>query len=269
MYVYIYIQDGLGNQLFKIAAAYAYAKDTGRTLKVIKNKRREDSRITYWDTALKRCVSLLVCSIPDSHIVYRELRIGTYNKIQVYSDTNVLMEGWFNSPKYFQSYKEDICSLFYPDTTSIEKVNNLYGQYLGPHTVTVHARRGDYIRFAHEFGPLTSEYYKSATNIITENILNPIFLLISDDDSYWTTIRNEIPAFQDFPTIVISRNTLTDYETLALFSQVEHLIIANSTFSWWGAYLANAKTVISPKQWWGPNGVKDWNDIYCDNWIRV
>jgi hypothetical protein len=269
MYVYLVIHDGLGNQLFQIATAYAYAKDTGRTLKIVKKKQSDDIRTTYWNTALKRCICFLIDTLPVVNVIYNEEILAKYNQVPKYSDVHVVIHGYFVSPKYFNSYKDDIRRLFYPQPESIEKIHSLYGQYLGENTVTVHARRGDFIRYASQCGPLTGKYYKAATDIILEKILNPVFLLISDDDSYWSTILEDVPAFQDYPYIIVSHNSLTDYETLALFSQSQHLIIANSTFSWWGAYLANAETVISPKQWCGPAGPKDWEDIYCDDWIRV
>jgi len=273
MSVYIYIHDGLGNQMFKIAVAYAYARDTGRILRIIKEKKDKDkpeARGTYWTTALTNCVQFLVDTIDNNHKIYKETTYVKYLQLPDFIGNNVLLDGWFITPKYFNKYQDDIRSLFYPSPESIEKVYNLYGKYISKNTVTVHARRGDYVRFAAEFGPLTVEYYKNATNIILENILNPIFLLVSDDDSYWSTIIEHITVFQQYEYIIVPRDSLTDYETLALFSQVKNLIIANSTFSWWGAYLADTNMVVAPKQWVGPKSiVRDWNDIYCDNWIRV
>ena len=115
--------------------------------------------------------------------------------------------------------------------------------------------------------PLSVEYYINATNYISNIIENPIYVLISDDIQFWKDNITSIPQFSINNTIFIENES--DINTLCLMQQFYHFIIANSTFSWWGTWLAAHKNVIAPKKWFGPNGPQYYEDIYEQSWIKI
>jgi hypothetical protein len=128
--------------------------------------------------------------------------------------------------------------------------------------VVVHARRTDYCEKADFHGPLTIDYYQKALERM--KVENPYFLLCSDDVNYW---KNENKLFEHRDHYLLEGEE--DITTLALFSNFFYFIIANSTFSWWGAWMAEAKHVIAPSKWFGPTGVKKYEDIYVKSWERI
>jgi hypothetical protein len=135
--------------------------------------------------------------------------------------------------------------------------------------VVVHARRTDYVINQHKIdyhGPLPVEYYTKAINNISQHIKNPMYLLVSDDPSFWDGVINESKQLSN-KFILDDEN---DVNTLALLQQFEYFIIANSTFSWWAAWLSeNTKKVIAPSKWFGPLGTQNYKDIYMPLWQLI
>ena len=137
-----------------------------------------------------------------------------------------------------------------------------YGDIFNPRSVVVHARRGDYVYLAACHGLLPHTYYEKATQIIKEFEPNPMFILISDDVDFWTSSS----MFKDESCVYLNES---DIVTFYVIMNASYIIMANSTFSWWGAYLSYAKKVIAPKVWFGPAGPKEIKDIYEADWIQV
>ena len=95
-----------------------------------------------------------------------------------------------------------------------------------------------------------------------EIVSNPIFLLVSDESQYW----NEI----DFnKTEFFILNNEDEINTIGLIQQFKYFIIANSSYSWWGAWLSDPKMVIAPSKWFGPIGPQNYKDIYIPSWILI
>jgi hypothetical protein len=115
--------------------------------------------------------------------------------------------------------------------------------------------------------PQSLEYYINATNYISNIIEEPLYVLISDDIKYWKDNIQNIPHFSRDNTIFIENES--DINTFVLMQQFHHFIIANSTFSWWGAWLANSKNVVAPSKWFGPKGPQNYDDIYEKSWVRL
>jgi hypothetical protein len=132
--------------------------------------------------------------------------------------------------------------------------------------IVIHARRTDYVKRSHYHGPLTQNYYTQAIAHMKTIVPDPIFLVTSDDASYWEQTAKSMPELQNYPIYFFQEDEIT---TMSCLQQFQHYIIANSTFSWWFAWLANAKVVIAPKQWFGPAGPRQWEDIYDPTWIRI
>ena len=94
-------------------------------------------------------------------------------------------------------------------------------------------------------------------------IEKPIFLLTSDDNSFWQDIKLDI--YQNEHYILEE----SDIYTFCLLQQFNNVIMSNSTFIWWTTWLSNATKVIAPTKWFGPSGPQFYDDIYEQHWIRI
>jgi len=131
----------------------------------------------------------------------------------------------------------------------------------------MHARRTDYLKFAEIHGPLTGAYYAEAVQRMIKKVQNPIFLLCSDDQTFWNEIRNDIPQVFEHEHIILDDNS--DIGTFTLLQQFHYFIMANSTFIWWCVWMADAKHVLAPATWFGPEGPKEYHDIFEPTWELI
>lgn len=266
--VAINILGGLGNQLFQIAATYAYAKRENALLQIYR-VRRNGNRPLYWENIFKKFQSYLVDRRPNLPR-WRETYPTMYQEIGSISHPGICLIGFFQSSKYFSTIKHEIKQLLKPDTSLLEPVYNKYISLLQPdireRVVVIHARRTDYLQHAERFGPLTIEYYKEAVQRIHNHVKNPIFVLASDDNNFWKSVQEQIPLLGQFPCTLIEEET--DINTFVLLQQFHYFIMSNSTFMWWIVYLSDSKHVIVPSKWSGPTG-PPYDDIYEPEWEKI
>lgn len=135
-------------------------------------------------------------------------------------------------------------------------------------SVSLHVRRGDYAQKQKAnalHGVCSIEYYQAAIAYIAEREPNIIIFVFSDDIE-WVKKNLHTPH----PIVYVSNSAIPDYQELVLMSQCKHHIIANSTFSWWGAWLnpSPAKIVVAPKHWFASNQV-DASDLIPESWMRI
>ena len=140
---------------------------------------------------------------------------------------------------------------------------------LAVNSVSIHVRRGDYLTNPVTFqthGLCDIDYYKKAIDEILDLVDKPHFFIFSDDQS-WAKSNIIFGAPTDY---VMHNNSLKNYEDLRLMSYCRHHIIANSSFSWWGAWLGNnpEKIVIAPKKWFNDPKI-DTTDLIPDTWLRL
>jgi hypothetical protein len=169
--------------------------------------------------------------------------------------------GVFQSPRYFAGYGNLIRQYLHPSTRLADAINSRFGQLLAKPTVGLHVRRADYVGLAHAFVPLSVGYYRAAMRLFPTD---SHFVVFSDDPTWCRT------AFKDDHVEVISGNP--GYADLYLMAACRHQIIANSSFSWWAAYLNPNpdKRVVAPKNWFGPAlAQNDTRDLVPSDWINV
>jgi hypothetical protein len=265
--VSVSIKGGLGNQLFQMASGFAHARRHKAAFQVLRHKREPDRRPLYWNSVLGRWEHTLVDSLP-SLPNWCEPSSTEYVSLP---SPNVFLDAYLQTSKYFQPYEAELRYLMRASKEALLFVRNKYADLLKnrDRIVVVHARRTDYCtpewnRLFH--GPLTTGYYKRALEHMSTLVKNPIFLLCSDDNMYWIEQLSQLPQLQTNPFVLLDE---TDVNTLALFQQFQHFVLANSTFSWWGAWLANAKHVCAPNKWVGPACKQRYDDIYEPHWIRI
>lgn len=246
------LQGGLGNQMFQISNAFAYAKrfnlpfGINYNLSYCPNQGHKAEK--YRNNFYKNIPSTDV----SPHNAYFETQFK-YNPIPKFD--SALLYGYFQTEKYFEDFREDVKNLFEFPIEVKSKVDEFINSLEKP-IVGIHIRRGDYIRFQNHHGLQKSDYYAESAKIFT----NHSSVVCTDD---WNSLNKEM-AFSKS----IKSPFNEELEDLYLLSQCDSLIICNSSFSWWGAYLGKQKEkVIAPKNWFGNDGPKDYQDIYQKDWI--
>jgi hypothetical protein len=161
-----------------------------------------------------------------------------FNRVRDKSD----LFGYFQSEKYFKHIEQEIRNDFTFCSALNEECNTFWSEAFGTEEViSLHLRRGDYVTNSnHPVQPI--QYYEQALNSMPPNI--PV--IVFSDDSDWCK-GSEL--FQN-DRFFISENNTTDTD-LCLMSKCNYHIIANSSFSWWGAWLAQSESVIAPRNWFG------------------
>jgi Glycosyl transferase family 11 len=268
-----YIGNGwsIGNHFFQFATGYSYAKKTGRKMILPRHNIHPDCEFFQkpyvyndWYASWSQCVQ----DIPaGEYAIYKEPQFS-FREIPDVSYNTVMLEGYFQSPKYFASCKDEIKTLFTPTEEIKQMCLTKWGHLLlddKKEMVLVHARRTDYLqpRNIAIHNPLPPSYYHNAFAEIKKHIANPFFILVSDDPSYWDSVT--IPG----PNTRI--NEANSAITLYFMTHFKNYIISNSTFAWWGAYLSKHREplVLAPEKWFGPAGFQDYQDIYEPGWIKV
>lgn len=259
-----YLQGGLGNQIFQIVAAQNLAlnnKDLAafnfnESHTPLQGEQASKYKNTIFNNFTHKEDIVIENVFTQKGHAFEHI---TYKK-------NLQLQGFFQSEKFFSENKEIIVDMILKGIKSEnekwEKVIDFISNCEKP-LVSVHIRRGDYLKFAHVHTPCSLEYYRNSLSFIKDKIgdFKPIFI---SDDKNWC-----IETFKDLDCLISPFND--EIEDFILMINSQHNIIANSSFSWWGAYLNQNpnKIVIGPKKWFGPTGPQDQQDILPQNWIKI
>ena len=267
------LQGGLGNQLFQIYTTIAQAINHNTPFfffDTYELKSAITDRHTYWDTFLIALKPFLkpVSSLDMNNVVIIKEKGFTYyplpNNLKHRKHIKIL-EGYFQSAKYFDVYTQTINRMLKIDAIK-GQLTNKYTQLINEdQPISMHFRFGDYKKLPDYYVILTTDYYRNALSHIIQNRnhndndnqnQNPkkIKVLyfcenqdIEDVEVILFTLKEE------FPDIIFEHADplLDDWEQLIMMSLCRYNIIANSTFSWWGAYLNTYrdKIVVSPETW--------------------
>ena len=246
-----------GNQMFQYATLYALGKELHYEVGVPYNQRNQNDKL---DFCLPDAFDLSASDSSQNFMssMYIEPHFNYDVNIHNIPD-NCDIRGYFQTEKYFKKYKKDLINKEFKFKQSIETQANELFAGKDCELVSLHMRLGDYLNVP-ECHPVCSiDYYKEALKLIPSDIQ---IILFSDDYG----VANNI--IKDLGRHVMMYGSNDKFLDVCLMKKCEYHIIANSSFSWWGAWLANSKKTIAPKVWFGPspNVTKNWNDIYCDEW---
>ena len=205
-----------------------------------------------------------------------------YKELPENFETNcdTLLTGYFQSPKYFNNYRQTICEILKIDLKRmIVKYKTQINIDNTSFKISMHFRFGDYKKYPKVYPLLDHNYYnKALAHILNETntvkLKKEIIVLYFCEDESLTESENIIFYLkQSFPNIKFIRadNNLEDWEQMLLMSLCNHNIIANSTFSWWGAYLnSNIDNIVCyPKQWFSIEANKDISDLFLEDWVPI
>lgn len=184
---------------------------------------------------------------------------------------NTYLAGFWQSEKYFKKYELEIKNSFLftdaPDKNNLAWIKKIQSCT----SISIHIRRGDYITDNKTFsfhGICSNEYYRTALQYILSKVRSTsVELFLFSDDKEWGRKNLQF----NYPTHIIDCNTgLKSYEDMRLMSLCQHNIIANSSFSWWGAWLNNnpSKIIAAPAKWFNDPNLNT-NDIIPETWEKI
>lgn len=290
--VIVNIIGGLGNQMFQFAAARALALRKGVPLKLDVSgfatyglhqsfelthvfdididlaESKDVRRILGWQSR-PRILSVFSrprFSVLRSNKLVIEPSFHYWDKINEVPD-DCYLKGYWQTEKYFYDAAVAIRRDFVFHSPLDNKNAESAELISEVNAVSLHVRRGDYVsnpRTAETHGLCSIEYYRAALKVIAERVPNP-HLFIFSDDICW--VRKNLPL--DLPAHYIDHNKREkSFNDMRLMSMCKHHIIANSSFSWWAAWLnpSTDKIVIAPRRWFNMSN-HDTRDLYCPSWV--
>jgi len=282
---------GLGNQMFQYAlgrsisalhntelkfdTSYLEEKNNAHTARYYElgafgiNAVANDAELKpYYNIQNSRIRRRLHRNLPQwlfSHHIITEPSHAFHAEI-LKSPNNSLLTGFWQTEKYFTGIEETIRSNFKFTTPLDYKSKAIADKINSSNSLSLHIRRGDYIanQAANKYhGIINKEYYAKAVNLISSRHNNS-HLFIFSDDIEWTKQHLQFDTPTDY---IQGNNAIIDMQLMSL---CKHNIIANSSFSWWGAWLNQNKNkiVIAPDKWFNKSSI-DTKDVIPSNWIKL
>lgn len=189
---------------------------------------------------------------------------------EVFSHTNTYFDGYWQTEKYFKHRADELRAELAPAKPLSGYAQNMLNEIKRTNAISLHVRRADYVTDPNSsvfHGICSLEYYQHAIAYITQRIPSPHFFIFSDD--YEWSVENF--KFLNYPFTCVRGSEEKNYEDMHLMSRCAHHIIANSSFSWWGAWLNPRpdKIVIAPKVWFANAPKADTRDLLPDEWIKM
>ena len=285
------ILGGLGNQMFQYALALAlrekhpeeiiridtsafngYPLHNGYELKRIFNVNIPDATLKEQMTVFYPLRNYRMWQMGRRFLPKKKTVIVESNNMRYTSEilelrTSGYYLGYWQTEKYFSDIRSKVLDSFSFPQISDRVNHNLITDLYGKITVGVHIRRGDYLKIENAQGICNLNYYKKAILCMLERVRPDVFLIFSDDIDWCRANLSE--SFGKIQTIYVDWNKGKEsYRDMQLMSLCNHNIIANSSFSWWGAWLNRnpEKIVIAPTRWMNNGG---WVDIIPNDWLKI
>jgi glycosyltransferase involved in cell wall biosynthesis len=249
------LYGGLGNMLFQVAAGIALAEKHSIEYKL--HPEHSSTLHGHPKTYLNNIFSrLTTIDDVDGFGILQEQEFG-YNPLHTTSKQLCMLDGHFQSYKYFEESIATVKKIFAPTQQIVDKLSSKFDV---KNAVSLHIRRGDYLSLSQYHHNLSIEYYHNAIDYFKD-----YKIFVFSDDIQWCKENFKGDNFKFV-------EGQSDIEDLYLMSLCAHNIIANSTFSWWGAMLNNnkSKRVVCPDRWFGPqNKSLSTQDLLPPDWIHL
>lgn len=288
--VIIKLQGGFGNQMFQYAL-YKKLKHMGRDVALDRNEIKKEIDINSQEYIfnvfqlehLDAKIGDIAKLKSDNHTVFDKVRFKLFGSKKthyyependrgmvqkaIYNMDNVYLDGFWQTHSYFDDIRNEIIKCYsFPEIDEnnkkmLTKIAN------SKCSVSLHMRLGDYCNPLNQMkygGICTTEYYKNAIRFFVEKYESPDFFVFSND-----LVKAKKEVGGDYNYIFVDINDkCRGWCDMMLMSKCKHNIIANSSFSWWGAYLNQhyGKTVIAPKIWVNN---REMPDVCCEEWMRL
>jgi hypothetical protein len=248
-YDYLAKYGQLGNQMFQYALLLGVKYKTEAQIAFSQEIKERSYLFTFFN--LKEYVI-------DETIIYtlHQEKHFHFDSSVFDIDQNTNFKGYFQSEKYFQHCADVVKEEFTFNEKITAQVDSFLEPYKGKKLVSLHVRRGDYLVNPTYHPQPPNEYYYNAMDMLDDG--NTVFICVSNDKPWCEENLKRDNLIYQFNDLAFD---------MCLISKCDDHIIANSSFSWWGAWLGNNpdKRVIAPRTWFGPAaGGLDTKDIYCD-----
>lgn len=276
-YVTCQLRGLLANQMFCISTMFAYAWDHG-LIPVLRSNQTSRNKDSGRKSLLTRFTNIKFNDnvVFDPTVTHNEPRNSTYSPIPYKPGDNVLIKGFRQSEKYFKKYRPRILDMFRLSDEKITYLKDKYGDVLTD-SVSVHVRTGadrpeTYAKAYYELYKHDSDsYYGNALNMTLEHDPKVKNVLVFSDNIEWCR-KNLTELLPELNVVYVEGED--DYIDIVLMSMCTHNIIANSTFSWWSAWLNENpnKYIVAPLKWHGENPTnRGWKDIDLipETWHRI
>jgi hypothetical protein len=300
------IVGGLGNQMFQVANLIATAQRNGLQPYLERaawSDSCEASRPTYWDSALADVSHIPeVTALQTQHTSFDPTNAVVIPERRPAEPITGLdpnghfrLIGFFQSDVYFEDAAAQLRAAFTPQhclAAAADKFGKLVPNHDTQHTVALHVRRGDYLRMTDVFETLSHTYYLDALGTLFGRQLltypragrvRPIHCLVfSEDAAYAKTLCGVIstmyPAMectfvdgapQGAPPSAAIDSVPSEVTDMLLMSLCNDVVLANSSYGWWGAYLNSSpmSRVVAPATWFVQDPFPTMPQLYCDGWI--
>ena len=263
------LQGGLANQIFQWAYGKYLSEKHNTLLYLDTTSYLNQSGITKREFSLNKFPNLKYQILPNDRNISNwsnepdKIRIQTisdyftHKELNYDNNSHYYLNGYWQSEKYFKEIADIIREELQPSSESLEKFSDLP---INENNISIHIRRTDYIKSNgyHPVQPI--EYYQKGLDIIGE--YDNIFVFSDDINWCKTNLKFSNMIFID---------GFDDVEDLWLMSMCKHNIIANSSFSWWGAWLNDNpnKKVVTPSNWFGRQSNLNTSDMVPENWTKI
>ena len=289
------IWGGLGNQMFQYSFGYAIARKLRQELKLdisyfennsLRPYRLNNFNLDYKKTLANKEIPLGIQAIrsrlpnklirifpkfkmrlPNGWTYIKETRFEFNPTLQNIEGDNIYLDGYWQCEKYFLEYSNDISRQMTPVHKNSEEFLYWKSEIDQGQSVSVHIRRGDFLyqerrllAISHLY-LLGIEYYNRAIEFFSRNVDNPVYYFFSDDIEW----AKEQFSFLGNSRFIKIETPYGDIDEIRLMSICKHHIVANSTFSWWGAWLDNKPhpKILAPERYYGNK------DIVPENWHKI
>lgn len=217
------------------------------------------NNLTFWGKVMRRCFS--------------HGRITVEEEFNDFLSDDIYLSGYFQNEKYFKDIRGELLEAF-----SFSEGEDFPRDYIdilddirNTNSCSLHLRRGDYLEFEGRYGGIcTPEYYDNAISFMLKSKPDIQFFVFSDDAEFGRNYAVQLNEKynRQIAAFVPSECTTTGFYDLYLMSECRNHIMANSSFSWWGAWLGenDDKMVLSPNKWFSD---KPTTSMICDDWIRI
>ncbi len=271
--IIVRLKGGLGNQMFQYALGCALSERLKVPLKL-------DTR--WFSISKNRKFGLDNFKIPPDILIqnralgwfdflrnekpFFEKNPGFNNEVFILPD-NTTLDGYWQSEKYFETVTDRLQKEFTLKKNFNPEASAWANKISNCEAVSVHVRRGDYLELKHQniIGILPTSYYQKSAEVVNSKAKDAVFFIFSDDIA-WVRENLKLPSQTEF----VSETNMSDSEEMMLMSLCKHNIIANSSFSWWGAWLNKnpSKTVVAPRNWFADPKLAN-PDLIPLSWTQI